>query len=135
MTPSLYDAVLAVQRARGLTPQVAQEAIQMQTIVNLVSAGIGMAWVPETVTRLQRPGVVYRRLAGAALQAETSLIWREPALPVVQRFVEQVRESAGHAPEAATIAASLTELHRCWCIRSSIRSPCKSGRWASTGTA
>ena len=91
VTPSLYDGVLAMLRARGLTPQVAQEAIQMQTIVNLVSAGIGIAWVPETVTRLQRPGVVYRRLAGAALKAETSLIWREPASPVVQRFVEQVR--------------------------------------------
>jgi DNA-binding transcriptional LysR family regulator len=99
VTPSLYDAVLALQRARGLTPQVAQEAIQMQTIVNLVSAGIGMAWVPETVTRLQRPGVVYRRLGGASLQAETSLIWREPALPVVQRFVEQVRGRLATRPK------------------------------------
>lgn len=99
VTPSLYDAVLATQRARGLTPQVAQEAIQMQTIVNLVSAGMGMAWVPETVTRLQRPGVVYRRLAGAALMAETSLIWREPALPVVQRFVEHVRGRLSPRPK------------------------------------
>ena len=91
VTPSLYDAILARQRVRGLTPQVAQEAIQMQTLVNLVSAGIGVAWVPESVTRLQRPGVVYRRVAGAAVMAETSLIWREPAAPVVQRFVEHVK--------------------------------------------
>ena len=91
VTPSLYDAILARQRARGLTPQVAQEAIQMQTLVNLVSAGIGVAWVPESVTRLQRPGVVYRRVAGDAVMAETSLIWREPAAPVVQRFVEHVK--------------------------------------------
>ena len=91
VTPSLYDAILARQRARGLTPQVAQEAIQMQTLVNLVSAGIGVAWVPESVTRLQRPGVVYRRVAGDPVMAETSLIWPEPAAPVVQRFVEQVR--------------------------------------------
>jgi len=91
VTPSLYDALLASHRARGLTPQVAQEAIQMQTIVSLVSAGIGVAWVPETVTRVQRPGVIYRRVAGDAVMAETSLVWREPALPVVQRFVEQVR--------------------------------------------
>jgi DNA-binding transcriptional LysR family regulator len=90
VTPSLYDALLAGQRARGLTPQVAQEAIQMQTLVNLVSAGIGVAWVPETVTRLQRPGVVYRRIAGKPVLAETSLVWREPMAPVVQRFVEQV---------------------------------------------
>ena len=63
----------------------------MQTLVNLVSAGIGVAWVPESVTRLQRPGVVYRRVAGDAVMAETSLIWREPAAPVVQRFVEHVK--------------------------------------------
>jgi hypothetical protein len=58
-----------------------------------------MAWVPETVTQLQRPGVVDRRLGGAALQAETSLIWREPALPVVQRFVEQVRDRLATRPK------------------------------------
>lgn len=98
VTPSLYDAILAGQRARGLTPQVAQEAIQMQTLVSLVSAGIGVAWVPETVTRLQRPGVVYRRVAGEPIEAETSLIWREPAAPVVQRFVEQVRAQSKPQP-------------------------------------
>ena len=47
IAPSLYDAVLAACRAQGATPQIAQEAIQMQTIVNLVSAGMGVAWVPE----------------------------------------------------------------------------------------
>jgi DNA-binding transcriptional LysR family regulator len=93
VSPTLYDALLAAQAARGWTPVVAQEAIQMQTLVNLVSAGIGIAWVPQTVTLLQRPGVVYRRLAGPAVMTETSLVWREPAPPVVRRFVEQVREA------------------------------------------
>jgi DNA-binding transcriptional LysR family regulator len=91
VTPSLYDSILSSQRARGQTPMVAQEAIQMQTLVNLVSAGLGVTWVPETVTRLQRPGVVYRRVTGTPVMAETSLIWRDPAAPVVQRFVEQVQ--------------------------------------------
>ena len=36
----------------------------MQTLVNLVSAGLGLAWVPASVMQLQRPGVVYRPLAG-----------------------------------------------------------------------
>jgi DNA-binding transcriptional LysR family regulator len=92
-TPTLYDAILAAQADRGWTPSVVQEAIQMQTLVNLVSAGIGVAWVPQTVTQLQRPGVVYRRLGGPPVMAETSLVWREPAPPVVQRFVEQVRQA------------------------------------------
>jgi DNA-binding transcriptional LysR family regulator len=91
ISPSLYDAVLAFYRAHGVAPRIAQEAIQMQTIVNLVSVGMGVAWVPNSVTQVQRPGVVYRRLPGARLDSETSLLWREPALPVVQRFVNHVR--------------------------------------------
>ncbi|MBP6900519.1 MAG: LysR family transcriptional regulator [Burkholderiaceae bacterium] len=91
IAPSLFDAVLAACRAHGATPRIAQQAIQQQTLVNLVSAGIGLAWVPDSVTRLQRPGVVYRRVADAGLMAETSLIWREPALPVVARFLAQVQ--------------------------------------------
>lgn len=91
IAPSLYDAVLAAYRGHGATPRIAQEAIQMQTIVNLVSAGMGVAWVPEAVTRLQRPGVAYRAVADAALRCETSLVWRAPAPPVVQRFVDHVR--------------------------------------------
>jgi DNA-binding transcriptional LysR family regulator len=39
-----------------------QEAIQMQTIVSLVSAGMGMALVPQSVSNLMRPGVEYRPL-------------------------------------------------------------------------
>jgi len=90
IAPSLYDAVLGFYRAHGATPHIAQEAIQMQTLVNLVSSGMGLAWVPASVMQLQRPGVVYRSLAGGALQCETSLVWREPAPPVVQRFVGHV---------------------------------------------
>lgn len=103
ISPSLYDAVLSFYRALGAAPHVAQEAIQMQTIVNLVSAGIGMAWVPETVTRLQRPGVAYRPVSGngigaGSLRCETSLVWREPQHPVVSRFVDHVRASPAQSP-------------------------------------
>jgi DNA-binding transcriptional LysR family regulator len=94
IAPSLYDAVLGHYRAQGATPVIAQEAIQMQTIVNLVSAGIGAAWVPAALMQLQRPGVVYRPIAGAPLRCETSLVWREPAPPVVRRFVEHVQRQS-----------------------------------------
>jgi DNA-binding transcriptional LysR family regulator len=94
IAPSLFDAVVSFYRAQGVTPRIAQEAIQMQTIVNLVSAGMGVAWVPQAVTQLQRPGVAYRRVAGVPLACETSLIWREPALPVVERFVLHVARAS-----------------------------------------
>jgi DNA-binding transcriptional LysR family regulator len=112
IAPSLFDAVVGHYRAHGLTPKIAQEAIQMQTLVNLVSAGMGLAWVPASLQQLQRPGVVYRPLAGAALHCETSLVWREPAPPVVQRFVAHVQRQAAPAgpaparPRQATRAAA-----------------------------
>ena len=95
ITPSLFDALLAFYHRQGNTPAIAQEAIQMQTIVNLVSAGIGIAWVPRSVMQFQRAGVVYRQVgvALAAPQAETSLVWSAAANePAVRRFVEFVRK-------------------------------------------
>ena len=73
----------------------------MQTIVNLVSAGMGVAWVPASVTRLQRPGVVYRPVPDAGLHCQTSLVWRDPATPVVQRFVAPVQLLADPAALAS----------------------------------
>jgi DNA-binding transcriptional LysR family regulator len=89
IAPSLFDAILAHHGSDG----VAQEAIQMQTIINLVSAAIGVAWVPASLQGLQRAGVVYRQMAGAP-EVETSLIWRADAPPAVARFVEHVARHA-----------------------------------------
>ena len=91
IVPSLYDAIFGMYHAAAQSPQVAQEAIQMQTIVNLVSAGLGVAWVPESVRQFQRPGVVYRRVLDANPQrvpvCQTSLVWpAASASPCVERF-------------------------------------------------
>jgi DNA-binding transcriptional LysR family regulator len=93
VSPSLYDALLSFYSAAQAVPHIGQEAIQMQTIVNLVSAGMGVAWVPASMMQLQRPGVVYLRCTGAP-QCETSLVWPAQALPVVHRFVDFVRAHA-----------------------------------------
>jgi len=94
IAPSLFDAIVSAYHAGGDTMRIAQQAIQMQTIVNLVSGGMGVAWVPESLTHLRRAGVRYARVSGVpgpALRCETSLMWRAGAAPVVGRFVEHVR--------------------------------------------
>ena len=117
IVPSLHDAIFALYHAAGRVPVVAQEAIQMQTIVNLVWGGLGVAWVPESVTQFRRDGVVYRAAeafgAGTAVApairsgrgqpvapllptCETSLVW--PAAlnnPALGRFIDFVRERTG----------------------------------------
>lgn len=100
IAPALYDGLLSFYRSHGVTPQIAQEAIQMQTIVNLVSAGMGVAWVPEGLSALRRSGVHYRKPATELPAAETSLIWRSGAGPVVERFVAHVRGEVAQVPKA-----------------------------------
>jgi len=103
IAPSLFDALVSAYHAGGQTLRIAQQAIQMQTIVNLVSGGMGVAWVPESLTHLQRAGVRYARvsgLPGQALRCETSLVWRAGAAPVVERFVEHVRATPRRVSQA-----------------------------------
>jgi DNA-binding transcriptional LysR family regulator len=93
--PSLHDAIFGMYHAAGREPLIAQEAIQMQTIVNLVSAGLGLAWVPDSVRQFQRSGVIYRQSAGKSVQAvpgcETSLVWPAAIHPTLERFIEFAR--------------------------------------------
>lgn len=96
IAPSLHDAVVGIYHAAGREPLVAQEAIQMQTIVNLVSAGIGVAWVPESVVQFRRSGVVYRTPAAAPRRkvpvCETGMVWRAGEVqPALARFIAFVR--------------------------------------------
>jgi DNA-binding transcriptional LysR family regulator len=86
IAPSLHDAIFGMYHAAEQLPVVAQEAIQMQTIVNLVSAGLGVAWVPASVQQFQRPGVVYRSVQGEVPVCETSLVWVRSS-PVLERFL------------------------------------------------
>lgn len=93
-SPALYDAILAVFRAAGITPAIEQEAIQMQTIVSLVSAGMGIALVPQSVGNLRRPGVAYLPLAQSTPLVETGLAWRrDNASPVLKGFLDLVKET------------------------------------------
>ena len=94
IAPALHDAILATFRAAGLTPRIGQEAIQMQTIVSLVLAGMGIALVPQSVANLKRPGVAYRILRGKTPLVETGLAWRrDNTSPVLQAFLNLTRKN------------------------------------------
>jgi DNA-binding transcriptional LysR family regulator len=93
ISPGLYDAILSVFRAAGIAAEVGQEAIQMQTIVSLVSAGMGIALVPQSVSNLRRPGVEYLPLLQDTPPVETGLAWRrDNPSPVLRGFLELMRK-------------------------------------------
>jgi DNA-binding transcriptional LysR family regulator len=92
LAPGLYDMIMGCYGVAGLAPRIGQEAIQMQTIVSLVSAGMGVALVPESLRHLRRTGVVYRPLLGAGPSVETGLVWRSAEVsPVLAAFIDIVR--------------------------------------------
>jgi DNA-binding transcriptional LysR family regulator len=76
LAPGLHDLVIARCQRAGFVPQIAQEAVQMQTILGLVAAGLGVALVPACMAKLRRPDVAYVRLSGTGPQVETVAVWR-----------------------------------------------------------
>jgi DNA-binding transcriptional LysR family regulator len=93
--PGLYDMIAALAARAGFAPRVAQEAIQMQTVVSLVSSGMGVAVVPASVANLGRRGVAYREIADAHPRLDLWLAWRSGALGAAAReFVLHARRIA-----------------------------------------
>lgn len=77
VAPAFHDLISGLFRAKGRQPNIRQEAIQMQTIISLVSAGMGIAMVPASLRNLARSGVRYVDLGAAAPILETGIAWRK----------------------------------------------------------
>jgi DNA-binding transcriptional LysR family regulator len=102
----LYDAIIEFCRQAGFTPRIAQEAIQMQTIVSLVSAGLGVALVPASLRHLRRRGVVYRPLRQDSPRLTVLLAWRSASRSAcLAQFVATARASVRGAARRAAAAA------------------------------
>ncbi len=88
----LYDQIVSLCQQGNFSPKVTQEAIQMQTIIGLVSAGMGIAIVPSSLQNLQRTGVVYRSFEEKTPLVETAIVWREEDMaPVLREFLQIVQ--------------------------------------------
>lgn len=88
LAPGLYDQIISLCQQSGFSPAIVQEAIQMQTIISLVAAEMGVAIVPLSLQNLQRTGVVYRKLQEPTPKAAIALLTRQlDPSPTVQRFL------------------------------------------------
>jgi DNA-binding transcriptional LysR family regulator len=92
IAPRLYDIVMQLAAQAGMPLNIAQEAIQMQTVVSLVSSGLGAAIVPASVANLGRRGVVYRELAERHPRLDLWLAWRRgPLGDAAAQFIAHAR--------------------------------------------
>jgi DNA-binding transcriptional LysR family regulator len=66
----------ALCRDVGFQPDIVQEVGEWSTVAGLVSAGLGVALAPASVTHISLPGMVYRTLSEVAW-SNVLLFWRE----------------------------------------------------------
>ncbi len=92
--PGFYDQIVAFCHQAGFSPRVVQEASQMQTILSLVAAGIGVALIPESVQNLRTDRIVYRPLQERTQVTGLAIAWlRASTSPLTDHFVAVAREA------------------------------------------
>ncbi len=88
----LYDQVIAACRRAGFSPNVTQEVNEMQVLLGLVAADLGVAILSGSAKQFQRSGVVYRELQPASSEVALASAWRKDSQSsVLQAFLEVIR--------------------------------------------
>ncbi len=96
--PNLQAVAMLLCQQAGFVPRIAQEAVQVQTIVSLVESGLGVALVPGVAARYTNRRVRFLRLSsprpaariGIALATQQDTDDRH-----VQRFIAAAQRIAG----------------------------------------
>ncbi|AOS64724.1 LysR family transcriptional regulator [Actinoalloteichus hymeniacidonis] len=87
----LHELVITVFRNAGVEPRYVQRIGQVQSLLALVDAGLGVALVPRSSSRLRLPNLAFTEIAGLAPDlVEAQCAWRsdhdDPALAALLRL-------------------------------------------------
>jgi LysR family transcriptional regulator, benzoate and cis,cis-muconate-responsive activator of ben and cat genes len=94
--------------------RVVHETSDMHSLIAQVGAGIGLAIVPQSLTLVSIPEVVFRPISFAAPSIAVSLAWHEDSTtPTLLRFIEALRMSAQNIafPVLQAVRAPLGRKH------------------------
>lgn len=85
----LYEEVTSL-----INPKIAQEALEFQTVIGLVAAGLGVAVVPQAAINQHTQDVIYRKVDGLP-NVTMGIAWRkQERSPLVNQFLAITRESS-----------------------------------------
>ncbi|RSM84139.1 LysR family transcriptional regulator [Amycolatopsis sp. WAC 01375] len=86
--PGLHDRIIDLCGEAGFTPQVAQRAVEWQTVCALVGAGLGVSLAPESIRRIRLEEVAFRTITPATARTRVAVAWRvDDQNPLVARFL------------------------------------------------
>lgn len=92
--PNFVEKVLNLCKESGFVPTIAQEVGDAVTSIALVASGFGVSLVPESLSVLNLPHVVYKPLLNPPADAEvdlTCIYRRNDHSPVLTAFLEECR--------------------------------------------
>jgi DNA-binding transcriptional LysR family regulator len=92
--PAFFQHWTGLCRKSGFTPRIVQEASEMETVLALVSTGVGVAIVPQEIARRHKSSLVVLPLTRERIRSEIGLAFlrRNPA-PLVQHMVHTLASS------------------------------------------
>lgn len=89
--PAVHDRIVGYCMAAGFRPKIVQEAVDVQTIVALVAANLGVSLLIAPTPHTDEASVVYRPLVEDLPRWEMALAWsRHNHAPVLARFLDTV---------------------------------------------
>ncbi|MGY4767450.1 LysR substrate-binding domain-containing protein [Kribbella sp. CWNU-51] len=87
--PAVHDTIVGFCRAAGFVPRIEQEAADVQTIVSLVAAGLGVSLLISPTPLSNPEAVVYRELSDDLPRWQLSVAWSpDNRSPVLARFLD-----------------------------------------------
>jgi DNA-binding transcriptional LysR family regulator len=81
----------------GYAPRVTHQAIESASLTSLVAAGLGIAIIPEFVSKLAHQDVVYRPIAGPPILADVYALTTGANNPLASQFIALVQTLSGKA--------------------------------------
>ncbi|MFF2780884.1 LysR family transcriptional regulator [Streptomyces sp. NPDC058052] len=99
--PPLYDQIAGLCVTAGFTPQVAQHAVEWQTVCALVETGLGVSIAPESIRRIRLKGVAFRRIEPDIVRTRVAVAWRKnDSNPLVPRLLTVLHQDLADTPHA-----------------------------------
>ncbi|TDO54504.1 DNA-binding transcriptional LysR family regulator [Kribbella sp. VKM Ac-2527] len=87
--PSVFDTIVSYCKAAGFTPRITQHGADVQTIVSLVAAGLGVSLLIAPTPPIDPAAVVYRELSDDLPPWQLSVAWSpDNPSPVLTRFLQ-----------------------------------------------
>lgn len=79
----------------GMSLRIVERAPDAFTVMALVAAGIGISVLSESLSRINMPGVTFRKLVGVTRTADHAVVYRKnESAPVVTAFIDFLRAEA-----------------------------------------